>query len=218
MTTAQFAKPWWFRTDFTASLATGQTASLVVNGVVGKADVWLDGKEIATSATVTGAYTKFTFDVSGVLRAGTNSLAIEMYPNDPSTMLTLDDVDWNQLPPDNNTGIQFPVQLLVANALSIGNAHVIQANAADMSSSKLTVKADVTNGSGVSQTGDRHRHHHSPIRRRADHREPGRHGRGARHGHRHLPGADDLAPAGLVAVPDGPVAAVHIGHERQRRQ
>ena len=28
-------------------------------------------------------------------------------------MFTLDDVDWNQIPPDNNTGIQFPVQLQV---------------------------------------------------------------------------------------------------------
>ncbi|MFC0440055.1 beta-mannosidase [Kutzneria buriramensis] len=154
VTTAQFAKPWWFRTDFTTSLAAGQTASLVVNGVVGKADVWVDGKEVATNTTVTGAYTKFTFDVSSVLKSGANSLAIEMYPNDPSKMLTLDDVDWNQLPPDNNTGIQFPVQLLVANALSIGNAHVIQANATDLSSSKLTVKADVTNGGGSSQTGN----------------------------------------------------------------
>ena len=36
-----------------------------------------------------------------------------MYPNNPSTMFTLDDVDWNQIPPDNNTGIQFPVQLHV---------------------------------------------------------------------------------------------------------
>ena len=151
--TAQFATPWWFRTDFTTALGAGQTASLVVNGVVGKADVWVDGKEVATSSTVTGAYTKFTFDVSSVLKSGANSLAVEMYPNDPSKMLTLDDVDWNQLPPDNNTGIQFPIQLLVANALSIGNAHVVQSNAADLSSSKLTVKADVSNGGASSQTG-----------------------------------------------------------------
>jgi exo-1,4-beta-D-glucosaminidase len=153
VTTAQFATPWWFRTDFTASLGTGQAASLVVNGVVGKADVWVNGKEVATSATVTGAYTKFSFDVTGTLRSGANSLAVQMYPNDPSTMLTLDDVDWSQLPPDNNTGIQFPIQLLVAGGLSVGNAHVVQSNATDLSSSKLTVKADVTNASGSSQTG-----------------------------------------------------------------
>src|SRR5881275_939437 len=109
-TIAQFSVPWWYRTDFAAPPA-GQNAKLIVNGVVGKADVWVNGTEIATSATVAGAYAKRVFDITGLLVAGTNSLAIEMYPNDPNAMLTLDNVDWTQIPPDNNTGIQFPVQL-----------------------------------------------------------------------------------------------------------
>jgi exo-1,4-beta-D-glucosaminidase len=150
---AKFKVPWWYRTDFTANLAAGQTASLIVNGVVGAADVFVDGRQVATKSTVTGAYTRFTFDVTGTLKSGTNSLAIKMYPNDPSSMLTLDDVDWNQIPPDNNTGIQFPVQLKVSNALSESNAHVVQATAADLSSSSVTVKTDVTNNTGSSQTG-----------------------------------------------------------------
>ncbi|HEX5401026.1 MAG TPA: beta galactosidase jelly roll domain-containing protein [Pseudonocardiaceae bacterium] len=112
-TIPQFMAPWWYRTTFTERLTSAQTASLVVNGVVGKADVWVNGKEVATSDTVTGAYTKFAFDVTGLLRHGANALAIEVYPNDPNGMYTIDDVDWNQIPPDNNTGIQFPVQLLV---------------------------------------------------------------------------------------------------------
>ncbi|MCU1682488.1 MAG: beta-mannosidase [Amycolatopsis sp.] len=152
VTAAQFTAPWWYRTDFSAALTSGQTASVVVNGVVGKADVWVDGHEVATSSTVTGAYTKFTFDVSKLLVSGTNSLALEVYPNDPSKMLTVSDMDWNQLPPDNNTGIQFPVQLLVSNALSVDNAHVNQSTAADLSKSDLTVKADVTNPGASSQT------------------------------------------------------------------
>ncbi|GAA5190317.1 cellulose binding domain-containing protein [Rugosimonospora acidiphila] len=149
----QFAVPWWYRTDFSADLRPGQTASLIVNGVVGAADVWVNGSEVATKATVTGDYTKFTFDVSTLLHRGKNSLALEVYPNDPSTMLTLDDVDWNQVPPDNNTGIQFPIQLKVSDALSESNAHVLQANAADLSSSALTVKTDVTNNTAAPQTG-----------------------------------------------------------------
>ena len=68
-------------------------------------------------------------------------------------MFTLDDVDWNQIPPDNNTGIQFPVQLAVDGALSDGNARVVENNAANLSSSALTVKADVTNNTTASQTG-----------------------------------------------------------------
>ena len=74
----------------------------------------------ATSTTVTGAYTKFSFNITGLALSGTNSLAIEVNPNNPQTMFTLDDVDWNQIPPDNNTGIEFPVQLAVDGALSDG--------------------------------------------------------------------------------------------------
>jgi exo-1,4-beta-D-glucosaminidase len=149
----QFSVPWWFRTDFTPDLLPGQDATLIVNGVVGAADVWVNGQQVATSATVTGAYTRFAFDITHLLVSGTNSLAIEMHPNDPTSMYTLDNVDWTQIPPDNNTGIQFPVQLQVGGALIDSNAHVLQSNAADLSSSALTVKTDITNTASSPQTG-----------------------------------------------------------------
>jgi exo-1,4-beta-D-glucosaminidase len=151
-TIAQFSVPWWYRTDFAAPAA-GQNAKLIVNGVVGKADVWVNGTEVATSATVAGAYARRVFDITGLLVAGTNSLAIELYPNNPGTMLTLDNVDWTQIPPDNNTGIQFPVQLQTGAPLVDGDAHVIQNTAANLSSSALTVKADITNTSTAAQSG-----------------------------------------------------------------
>src|SRR5262245_57983350 len=36
-TVAQFSVPWWWRTDFTPNLTAGQTAHVVVNGVIGAA-------------------------------------------------------------------------------------------------------------------------------------------------------------------------------------
>src|SRR5262245_56509098 len=144
-TVSQFSVPWWWRTDFTANLQAGQAASLIVNGVVGSANVWVNGTQVATSATVTGAYTRFTFNLTNLIVAGTNSLAIEVNPNDPTSMFTLDNVDWTQIPPDNNTGIQFPVQLQLDGALAVGNSHVNQSDAAGLSSAALTVKTDVTN-------------------------------------------------------------------------
>jgi exo-1,4-beta-D-glucosaminidase len=152
-TVAEFDVPWWWRTDFTPGLAAGQVATLIVNGVIGSANVWVNGTEVATSATVTGAYTRFSFPLTSLIKSGTNSLAIELNPNDPNTMFTVDDVDWNQIPPDNNTGIAFPVQLQVDSALTDGNARVVQNNAADLSSSALTVRSDITNNTGTAQTG-----------------------------------------------------------------
>jgi exo-1,4-beta-D-glucosaminidase len=148
-----FNMPWWFRTSFSPDVKPGQDAKLVVNGVVGQADVWVNGTEVATEATVEGDYASYTFDVTSLLRPGPNVLALELYPNNPATMLTLDNVDWTQIPPDNNTGIQFPVQLHIADALDISNAFVTQDDAPDMSRAGLTVHADVTNDSDAPQAG-----------------------------------------------------------------
>ncbi len=147
VTVPRFAVPWWFRTVFAASLRPGQHATLVINGVVGQADVWVDGIEVATQRSVQGDYVKYTFDVTRRVVPGVNSVAIKVYPNNPMTMFTVDHVDWSQIPPDNNTGIQFPIQLEIADALSVSNDYVTQVDAPDMSSSALTVHTDVTNHS-----------------------------------------------------------------------
>jgi exo-1,4-beta-D-glucosaminidase len=73
-TASLFDVPWWWRTNFTPNLAAGQVATLIVNGVIGSADVWVNGTEVATPATVTGAYTRFTFNITNLLVSGTNSL------------------------------------------------------------------------------------------------------------------------------------------------
>ena len=136
---SRFSVPWWWRTDFTTDLHTGDSASLIINGVVGFASVWVNGHQVAAPETVTGAYTRSSFDISRLVVSGTNSLAIEINPNDPTTMFTLDNGDWTQIPPDNNTGIQFPVDLAINGALSVGNSHVNQSDATDLSTAALTV-------------------------------------------------------------------------------
>ncbi|MHB8533106.1 MAG: glycosyl hydrolase 2 galactose-binding domain-containing protein, partial [Solirubrobacteraceae bacterium] len=152
-TIAAFSVPWWFRTTFNVPARAERFQSVIVNGVIGEADVWVDGTLVASHATVQGAYTRYTFPVTKLLHAGANAVALEVYPNDPTKMFTLDNVDWTQIPPDNNTGIQFPVELHESGALSIANAHVSQQDSADLSSAALTVKAEVINNSEEKQAG-----------------------------------------------------------------
>jgi exo-1,4-beta-D-glucosaminidase len=152
-TIRRFAVPWWFRTTFSARLGRSQHAQLIINGVVGEADVWLNGEPIATRSTVQGDYTRYTFDVTGLLRKGTNALALRLYPNNPNAMFTLDDVDWMQIPPDNNTGIQFPIQLHASGSLALSDAHVVQHDARNFSRATLTIKGVVTNESATRQSG-----------------------------------------------------------------
>src|SRR5262249_48055202 len=151
VTTPRFSVPWWFRTTFTAGRS--GHATLVLNGVVGEANLWLNGNEVAGHSTIQGAYTQYVFDVTGLLHHGANALALRLHANDPNTMFTLDNVDWTQIPPDNNTGIQFPVQLHTSAALAISDAHVVQHNAPRLTSSALTLRAQVTNTTHHSQRG-----------------------------------------------------------------
>src|SRR6185312_9757905 len=111
------------------------------------------GHEVAGHNTLQGAYTQYVYDVSSLLRRGANALALRLHPNDPNTMFTLDNVDWTQIPPDNNTGIQFPVQLHSTGALAISDAHVVQHDTPNVSHSNLTLRAQVTNTTGTAQHG-----------------------------------------------------------------
>ena len=54
-TIAQFSVPWWYRTDFAAAGGEAQNAKLILNGVIGSADVWVNGSQVASSANITGA-------------------------------------------------------------------------------------------------------------------------------------------------------------------
>ncbi|HEY2061997.1 MAG TPA: beta-mannosidase [Amycolatopsis sp.] len=152
--TKPFSDPWWFRTDFDPSFTAGQSGKLTIPGIVGEGDVWVNGTLVAGKDVVSGAFAGHTFDVSKLLKLGKNSLAIKVYPNDPTKMYTLDNADWSQIPPDNNTGLQYPPTLQLSGALTGDNAHVVQDNAADLSMSSLTVKVDVTNNAATAQTGD----------------------------------------------------------------
>jgi exo-1,4-beta-D-glucosaminidase len=153
-TIPEFSAPWWFRTDFSADPSSSRYTDLIINGVVGQADVWVNGTEVATQETVQGDYTRYAFDITSLLRRGVNTLALELYPNNPNTMFTLDNVDWTQIPPDNNTGIQFPIELHTSGPLALSNAHVVQNDAPDLSSATLTLKADVTNHAASTQIGE----------------------------------------------------------------
>ncbi len=152
-TVPMFSVPWWFRTTFSSDLRGGRRAQLIINGVVGEADVWLNGRLLASRATIQRDLTRYTFDITRFVRRGLNALAVEVYSNDPTAMFTVNHLDWSQVPPDNNTGIQFPIQLHTSGPLALSDAHVVQQDAPNFSSAALTVKGVVSNLSAVRQTG-----------------------------------------------------------------
>jgi exo-1,4-beta-D-glucosaminidase len=154
VTTDPFKDPWWYRTDFAPAFKPGQNAKLTIPGIVGEGDVWVNGTLVAGKDLVNGAFAGQTFDITKIIKPGKNTLAIKVYPNDPLKMYTLDQVDWGQIPPHHNTGIQYSPELQISYALTGDNAHVTQNNAADLGTSELTVKTDVTNNADTALTGE----------------------------------------------------------------
>jgi hypothetical protein len=153
----QFKVNWWYRDELWLHPRPGQHQFLVMNGVLGRANLWVNGTKVADQSQLQGAYSRLEYDLTPVLRNGANVIALDVFRNDTTEktgQLTLDMVDWNPKSPDNWTGLQFAPQLAQDGAVSVRNAHVIQANAADFSSSDLTVKADLRNNTGTAQTVD----------------------------------------------------------------
>lgn len=145
--TGDFAQPWWYRTEFAGRPAAGSFTTLVLNGLIPAADVWVNGTLVAGHGETEGAFARYQFDVTALLHGGANALALLIYPNNSRKHLTLDPVDWVRQPPDNNSGVQFPIQLHTTHAVSIQDLHVLQDDAEDFSTAALTVAARLVNHS-----------------------------------------------------------------------
>ena len=80
-----FDRPYWFRTTFTLPATyQGQVAWLHLDGINYRADVWLNGQQVANAQDVVGMFKRFRFDISKFAKTGgaTNTLAIRIHPLD----------------------------------------------------------------------------------------------------------------------------------------
>ncbi|WP_052489051.1 sugar-binding domain-containing protein, partial [Streptomyces sp. 150FB] len=153
---ALFQVPWWYRSTFTVNggAHSGRTV-LRADGVIPGADVWVNGKQVATRQTVQGAYTVNDIDISSVVRPGENAIAFKIPPADPDKDLSIGWVDWNQTPPDNNMGIWRDVEILRTGDVSLHNAHVTpELSLPSLDHAGLTVAVDAHNAAATAATVD----------------------------------------------------------------
>ncbi|MEU4350769.1 exo-beta-D-glucosaminidase [Streptomyces sp. NPDC023838] len=150
--TADFAVPWWFRSDFTVADTSSRTY-LDFSGVISAADVFVNGQQIAGKDAVTGAYTRHELDISSVVRSGTNTVAFRVQPNHPTKNLTMGWIDWLQPPPDENMGIVRDVLVRRGGPVALRDAHVVTSLAVpSLATADLTVKAQARNDSASTVT------------------------------------------------------------------
>jgi exo-1,4-beta-D-glucosaminidase len=149
-----FEQTWWYRTAFSLSdEEAAETVLLEFDGINYAADIWINGRQIATAGEVKGAYRRFQFDVSDSVAAGENILAVEVAPPKPGDFST-GFVDWNPPAPDRNMGLFRSVRLRFCHGVCIENPVVqTRLNLETLEAADLTVSADLVNHSSQSVTG-----------------------------------------------------------------
>ncbi|MGW2744048.1 glycoside hydrolase family 2 protein [Streptomyces sp. NPDC001450] len=151
---ADFKVPWWYRADFTVADTTERT-HLDFSGVISAADVYVNGRQVARAADVTGAYTHHELDISSLVKSGTNTVAFRVQPNEPNKNLTMGWIDWLQPPPDRNMGIVRDVLVRRGGPVALRDAHVVTKLAVpSLATADLTVKAQARNDSGTAVTAE----------------------------------------------------------------
>ena len=118
-----FDDEWVYATEFSASPAEGQYAELVFDGLNYRADIFLNGTQIAASDTTYGVFIRRAYDVAPLLK-GRNKLEVKLRRAQPGD-LNLGFVDWNPRPLDESMGIVRPVSLHTTGAVSIEDVFVI---------------------------------------------------------------------------------------------
>jgi exo-1,4-beta-D-glucosaminidase len=143
-----FAVSWWYRKQFAApAFYAGKTAWLDFEGINYRANVWLNGKQIANSNDVAGAWRTYEFNVTEALKPGAeNVLAVQVFaPTENDLAITF--VDWNPAPPDKNMGLWREVYLTTSGPVALRYPTVVsKLNLPANDSAQLTVTAQLKNG------------------------------------------------------------------------
>lgn len=120
-----FDVPWLYREELIFTPKVGQRYFLETHGISSKADIYLNGKEIASKETLIGAYGGLKFDITESLKPGKNAVLIRAYPTNYLRDFALGFVDWNPYPPDNGTGVWREVTVSQTGPVSLLKPRVV---------------------------------------------------------------------------------------------
>ena len=146
---------WWFRTEFRLPAGfAGRTIALHLDGVNYRADVWLNGKQIASKNDLAGTWRVFEVNLtSGISTSKENVLAIEVFPPTPDD-LAITWVDWNPAPPDKNTGLFRDVYLTASGPVQLRFPYVASKLDDNFTTAQLTPVVEAWNTTALPAKAD----------------------------------------------------------------
>ena len=146
---------WWYRTQFRLPAGfANHSVALHLDGVNYRADVWLNGKQIASKDDIAGTWRVFELNLSSGLRYfGQNVLAIEVFPPTPDD-LAITWVDWAPSPPDKNTGLFRDVYLTASGPVQLRFPYVGSKLDEAFTTAQLTAVVEAWNATGHTVSAD----------------------------------------------------------------
>lgn len=141
----RFEKSWCYRTTFQLpSLRKGEHVLLSFDGICYRANVWLNGKQIADKQEMAGPFRQFEYDVTKEV-AKENELTVEVFraqPGEPSIGFA----DWNPRPADENMGIFREVRVKTCGNVAVSHSAVrSKVNTQTLDEAWLTIATELRN-------------------------------------------------------------------------
>jgi exo-1,4-beta-D-glucosaminidase len=143
-----FAVSWWYRKAFSLPAGwKGQSVWLHFAGINYRANIWINGQQIARQEEAAGALRTYEFNVTPHVKPGAqNVVAVQVWtPKENDLAITF--VDWNPAPPDKSMGLWREVYLSTSGPAAVRYPAVIaDVNEPTNDSALLTVTALLENG------------------------------------------------------------------------
>ncbi|ESA41814.1 exo-beta-D-glucosaminidase, variant [Neurospora crassa OR74A] len=149
----QFEVPWLFRQEFGLDPGAGKYFHLLTHGITSRADVYLNGKQVADKKTQAGSYGGHTYDITDLVDKD-NALLIQAYPTSYYADLAVGWGDWNPWPADNGTGVWRDVEVKQTGSVALGPLRVVTqlGTPLDGSPANVTLKSRAQNLENIDVT------------------------------------------------------------------
>jgi len=144
-----YAVPWWYRNEFELpSSFKGENVWIGFHGINYRADLWINGRKVAGSDEMVGAFRRFKFDVTPFVHPGEKNVVALSVSAPKAGELAITFVDWNPMSPDKEMGLWQDVTLRARGPVAVRYSSVdSRLDLPTAAEAHLTVRAQLQNSS-----------------------------------------------------------------------
>jgi exo-1,4-beta-D-glucosaminidase len=150
-----YAVPWWYRKEFDLPASdAGKQIWMEFRGINYRAEIWINGKRVAGSDEVVGAFRRYDFNVSAFVHPGEKNAVAVAVSAPAAGELGITWVDWNPTPPDKDMGLWQEVVISTSGPVALRHPFVeAKLDLPKAELAHLTVHAYANNSTGTPVKG-----------------------------------------------------------------